>query len=94
MAALNDDTRGGARDAAEDADSEESSDGVGARSTIFFEVKVASEMSAEKGGLRIPSLGVIMNFWFEMGMLSCFSTSCEKSTMAASSAKVKVWGVP
>ena len=56
------DDRGGARETADAADSEESSEAVGARSVTFFEVKEARGMVAEKGGLRIPSLGVIMYF--------------------------------
>lgn len=61
-AALIGDTLGEARDTAEDAEREDSSEGVGARSVVFFEARVASEMLVEKGGLRMPTLGVIMNF--------------------------------
>lgn len=41
---------------------EESSAGVGARRTIFLDCKVIRWRDGEKGGLRMPSLGVIMNF--------------------------------
>ena len=50
----------------EGRDSEDSSEGVGARRTIFLLRSVRSwRVESENGGLRRPSLGVIMNFWFE-----------------------------
>ena len=78
------DDRGGARNAAEEADKEESSDAVGARRVIFLEVRVASSMSAEKGGFSIPTLGLIMYFWLAMGILSCSKTSWDRSWIVAS----------
>ena len=42
---------------------EERSDAVGARRTIFFDESAVKDMEGSaKGGLRMPSLGVIMNF--------------------------------
>lgn len=42
----------------------ESSLGVGARRTIFLDRRLLSGREGlGKGGLRTPSLGVIMNFW-------------------------------
>lgn len=45
------------------AEMEERSEAVGARRTIFLEERVVKGMEGSvKGGLRMPSLGVIMNF--------------------------------
>ena len=84
------DARGGARDAAVEADKEESSDAVGARRVIFLEMRVASSMSAEKGGFSIPTLGLIMYFWLAMGILNCSKTICDRSRIVASLEKDNV----
>ena len=50
-------------------DKEESSDGKGARRMIFLERREESgRMGFGKGYLRMPSFGVIMNFWWAWGM--------------------------
>ena len=47
----------------EDRDSDDNSEGVGARRTIFLLRSVLRcRLGSEKGGFRRPSLGVIMNF--------------------------------
>ena len=47
----------------------ESSEGRGARRTIFLLRRVERRRDgSEKGGLMMPSFGVIMNFWFSGGM--------------------------
>ena len=61
------DERGRVRDAAdeeEEAESDESSEAVGASRVIFLDVREARSTAtvAEKGGLRMPSSGVIINF--------------------------------
>ena len=45
-------------------DTEDSSLAVGARRMIFLDWRVLrAREGLEKGGLRMPILGVIMNFW-------------------------------
>lgn len=61
VAGLRAEGRGDERDE-EAAWREESSAGVGARRTIFLVWRVGRWRDGEKGGLRMPSLGVIMNF--------------------------------
>lgn len=46
---------------------EDSSVAVGARRTIFLDVRIVRGV-AGKGGLSMPGLGVIMNFWCMGGM--------------------------
>ena len=74
--------RGGAREA--------SSAGVGARRTIFFDLRVLSRRVSANGGLRMPSLGVIMNFWLVAGIDNSSEMRFERSAMVDSGGKLKV----
>ena len=65
--------RGGAREA--------SSAGVGARSTIFLDLRVLSRGESANGGLRMPSLGVIINFWLVAGIDNLLWMWFERSAM-------------
>ena len=48
---------------------EESSEGRGARRMTFLERReVRGRMGFGKGYLRMPTLGVMMNFWWAWGM--------------------------
>ncbi len=73
---------------------EESSAGVGARRTIFLNWRVVRWRNGEKGGLRMPSFGVIMNFWFSGGMERLVWMVVERSVRVDDGVKAKVWGVP
>ncbi len=74
--------RGGARAA--------SSAGVGARRTTFFDLRVLSRRGSANGGLNMPSLGVIMNFWLVVGMDNSSWIRWERSAMVDSGEKLKV----
>ena len=43
-----------------------------------------------KGGLITPSLGVIMNFWFEVGMEKSVEMLVERSVRVEEDGKVRV----
>ena len=74
---------------------EESSAGVGARRTIFLEWSVLrAREGVVKGGLRTPSLGVMMNFWVVGGMERSVWMRVERSVMVEEGGKSNVWGVP
>ena len=95
MAALRAEKRGEARAAEEAVERAESSVGRGARRTIFLVRRVErGSDGSEKGGLRMPSLGVIMNFWFSGGMARSAWILEERSMMVASGEKGNVCGVP
>lgn len=78
--------RGGAREA--------SWAGVGARRTIFFDLRVVSWRVSAKGGLRMPIFGVIMNFWLAVGMDKSLEMRLERWAMVDSGENAKVCGVP
>ena len=86
---------GGERAIDDGFDRADSSDGRGARRTTFLlrSVDRRSEGS-EKGGLRMPSLGVIINFWFSAGMPSSAWILIERSTTVESGENSSVWAVP
>ena len=78
--------RGGAREA--------SSAGVEARRTTFFDPRALSGRGSANGGLKMPSLGVIMNFWLVTGIDSSLWMRVDRSAMVDSGGKLKVCGVP
>lgn len=57
------------------------------RRTIFLLLRVESAWSVMKGGLSVPILGVIMNFWFEGGMERASATWLLRSVRVASAFK-------
>lgn len=68
-----------------------SSEGKGARSTIFFVVRDDNEsIGSGKGVLSMPILGVIINFWCSGGMESSAWTWEERSVMVEVEEKEKV----
>lgn len=89
------DVRGVGRAVAEAFDRADSSEGKGARRTIFLLRSVERRSKgSEKGGLRMPSLGVIMNFWFSGGMLRLVCILKERSAIVESGGNGKVCDVP
>lgn len=50
---------------------------------IFLLVRVERAWSVAKGGLSVPILGVIMNFWFEGGMERASATWLLRSVSVA-----------
>lgn len=75
----------------EDRASEDNSEGVGASRTIFLFTSVRScRVGSRKGGLSRPSLGVIMNFWFECGIERVVDTASARSVMFESGEKGRV----
>ncbi len=62
--------------------------GVVPRRVIFLVMRVASGREAlVKGGLRTPTLGVIMYFWFARGMERLVEMVSERSIIVASAGK-------
>ena len=77
------------------AEMEERSEAVGARRMIFLEERVVRGMEGSaKGGFRMPSLGVIMNFWWGVGIERASAILVARSVIVAESGKVRVCGVP
>ena len=74
--------RGGAREA--------SSAGVDARRTILFDLRALREGDCANGGLRMPSFGVIRNFWLVVGIDSSLKMRVERSAMVELGGKLKV----
>lgn len=69
--------------------SDETSSAEEPRRTIFFERRVWSLRSGSlKGGLRRPTLGEIMNFWFDGGMDKVSEMVVDRSDIVASCGKV------
>lgn len=73
----------------------DSSEGRGARSTIFLLRRLERESDGSaNGGLRMPSFGVTMNFWFSGGMLRSAWILEQRSVMVACGEKGRVCAVP
>lgn len=74
---------------------EDISEAVGASRTIFLCCRVVmGRDGSAKGGLRRPSLGVIMYFWCGCGMLRSVSILDARSVMVASGGSSKLCRVP
>ena len=66
---------------------------MGASRTIFFDLRILSGRGSVNGGLRMPSLGVTMNFWFVTGMEKSLEMRVERSATVDSGGKFNVCGV-
>ena len=71
---------------------------VGARRTIFLERRLwrgrVRLLVVLKGGLRMPILGVMRNFWWAAGMDSWVSMTGGRSLIVEEAGRERLWGLP